>query len=83
MLRAVDGMVWEVALPAHVLDQLRAHHLVSRVTRTADGIRARVLAPTVPMAGAVPVRPDLEDAYLHAVHVPADRQGSPVRGAVG
>jgi ABC-2 type transport system ATP-binding protein len=78
LLRAVDGMVWEVVLPAQVLDQLRAHHLVSRVTRTADGVRARVLAPTVPMAGAVPVRPDLEDAYLHAVHAPADRQERPM-----
>lgn len=70
LLRAVDGLVWEADLPAHGLAELRVRHLVSRVTRTADGVRARVLAPAMPMAGAVPVRPDLEDAYLHAVHVP-------------
>jgi ABC-2 type transport system ATP-binding protein len=79
LLRAVDGRVWEVTLPAEVVTELRAHHLVSRMTRTANGVRARVLAGAVPMAGAVPVRPDLEDAYLHAVHAPADR---PVWGAV-
>jgi ABC-2 type transport system ATP-binding protein len=83
LLRAVDGRVWEVAVPAEALTGMRAHLLVSRVTRTADGVRARVLAGAQPMAGAVPVRPDLEDAYLHAVHAPADRQGSPVWGTVG
>jgi ABC-2 type transport system ATP-binding protein len=81
LLRAVDGLVWEAGLPADRLAELRARHLVSRVTRTAEGVRARVLAPVPPMAGAVRVRPDLEDAYLHAVHVAADPQGSPVRGA--
>jgi ABC-2 type transport system ATP-binding protein len=82
LLRAVDGLVWEAGLPADRLAELRARHLVSRVTRTADGVRARVLAPTPPMAGALLVRPDLEDAYLHAVHVAADPQGSPVWGAI-
>jgi ABC-type multidrug transport system ATPase subunit len=84
LLRAVDGMVWEAGLPANGLAELRARHLVSRVTRAADGIRARVLAPAVPMAGAIPVRPDLEDAYLHAVHVAAapHPQASPMWRAV-
>jgi ABC-2 type transport system ATP-binding protein len=80
LLRAVDGLVWEVNLPAHRLAELRARHLVTRVTRTAEGVRARVLAPAVPTADAVRVRPDLEDAYLHAVHVAGDPQASPVRG---
>jgi ABC-2 type transport system ATP-binding protein len=83
LLRAVDGRVWEVTVPAEALTGMRAHLLVSRVTRTADGVRARVLAAAVPMAGAVPVRPDLEDAYLHAVHAPADQQATPVWGTVG
>jgi ABC-type multidrug transport system ATPase subunit len=82
LLRAVDGLVWEAGLTAHGLAELRARHLVSRVTRTADGVRARVLAPAVPMTGAVPVRPDLEDAYLHAVHVAAAPRPGPVLGAV-
>jgi hypothetical protein len=33
------------------------------------------------MVGAVPVRPDLEDAYLHAVHT-TTRQDIPVWGTV-
>jgi ABC-type multidrug transport system ATPase subunit len=82
LLRAVDGMVWEATLPAAALAEVRARLLVSRVTRTADGVRARVLAPGVPMTGAVPVRPDLEDAYLHAIHTPADQQRTPMWGAV-
>jgi ABC-type multidrug transport system ATPase subunit len=83
LLRAVDGAVWEVILPAEVLAEVRAHHLVSRVTRTAAGVRVRMLVPpaTAPMVGAVPVRPDLEDAYLHAVHATA-RQDIPVWGTV-
>ena len=83
LLHTVDGMVWEVTLPVEVLAEMRMRVLVSRVTRTGDGVRARVLAAGPPMAGAVPVRPDLEDAYLHAVHAPADRRHSPVWGAVG
>jgi ABC-2 type transport system ATP-binding protein len=76
LLREVDGLVWEVLVPdPAALADLRARRLVGRTVRTADGVRARVLAGSPPMAGAVAVRPDLEDAYLHTVHATAQPLG--------
>jgi ABC-2 type transport system ATP-binding protein len=74
LLRAADGRVWELVVPAPALAEVRARHLVSRTVRTAEGVRTRVLAGSPPAAGAVPVKPDLEDAYLHAVRSAAFRQ---------
>ena len=54
------------ALPA-----LRERHVISKQIRTPAGMRIRVLAPSAPVADAVPVAPDLEDAYLAVVHTPA------------
>lgn len=36
--------------------------------RTDAGVRVRLLAAAAPAPGAVPVAPDLEDAYLTIVH---------------
>jgi hypothetical protein len=44
------------------------------MVRTAAGVRIRLLAPAAPGADAVPVPPDLEDAYLTIIH------GSPALG---
>jgi ABC-type multidrug transport system ATPase subunit len=71
LLRAADGLVWEVLVPPPALADLRRRHLVSRTVRTADGVRARVLAGSPPLATAVPVKPDLEDAYLHVIRTAA------------
>jgi ABC-2 type transport system ATP-binding protein len=57
-----------VLVPTSELPGLREGHLVSRVTRTPAGVRARVLSEAPPLPDAVPARPDLEDAYLRAVH---------------
>ncbi|MFC4561077.1 ABC transporter ATP-binding protein [Nocardiopsis mangrovi] len=67
LLRAVDGRVWEATVPAHALAGLRSRHLVGRVARSAEGVRARILSDAPPAPDAVRIRPDLEDAYLHAV----------------
>ncbi|WNV85791.1 ABC transporter ATP-binding protein [Umezawaea sp. Da 62-37] len=68
LLRDVDGHVWEVTVTADEVDAVRAAHAVSRVVRTAAGARLRLLSPTRPSADAVPVAPDLEDAYLGIVN---------------
>lgn len=70
LLGVVDGLVWEVVVAPTAIADLRARYLVSRLLRTAEGVRARVLASSPP-AGAVPVRPDLDDAYLFLVRSPA------------
>jgi ABC-2 type transport system ATP-binding protein len=64
LLRQAGGRVWEMTVPPGVLAQLRERHLVSRMVRTQAGVRVRLLAPVSPSPDAVPVPPDLEDAYL-------------------
>jgi ABC-type multidrug transport system ATPase subunit len=68
LLRQAEGRVWELTVPPDVLTQLRQRHVVSRMVRTQTGIRVRLLAPVAPAPDAMPVPPDLEDAYLTITH---------------
>ncbi|MFD6138578.1 ATP-binding cassette domain-containing protein [Promicromonospora sp. NPDC060271] len=76
VLRLAQGQVWEVTVPADALQVLRERHVISKQVRTPAGMRVRVLAASAPVADAVPVAPDLEDAYLAVVH------GSPANADV-
>ncbi|MEV6977378.1 ATP-binding cassette domain-containing protein [Kitasatospora sp. NPDC093806] len=71
LLAELDGRVWELTVAPHEVARHQDAHLVSRTVRTAEGVRLRVLADGAPVPGAVPVPPDLEDAYLGIVHRPA------------
>ncbi|MBE9498230.1 ATP-binding cassette domain-containing protein [Streptomyces sp. GKU 257-1] len=73
LLAAVEGQVWEVLVDPGDLPDVQRRHLVSRLVRTAGGVRVRLLAQGRPSAGAEQVTPDLEDAYLAVVH----RAGQP------
>ncbi|WP_369183723.1 ABC transporter ATP-binding protein [Streptomyces sp. Y1] len=80
LLREADGQVWEaVAAPAAV-PAVQERCVVSRMVRTTDGVRLRLLASDPPTPDAVPVPPDLEDAYLGVIHG-ADALGSGTRPA--
>jgi ABC-2 type transport system ATP-binding protein len=68
LLRTAEGRVWEVLIGSSDLAGFRARHLVSRAVRTPSGVRTRVLADTPPLADAIAVTPDLEDAYLYVVN---------------
>jgi ABC-type multidrug transport system ATPase subunit len=68
LLRRAEGRVWEATVPAGALAQLRERHQVSKMIRTPAGVRVRLLAPAAPRPDAVPVAPDLEDAYLTIIH---------------
>jgi ABC-2 type transport system ATP-binding protein len=68
LLREAEGRVWEVTVRPDALAPLRARHLISRMIRTDAGVRVRLLAPAAPVSDAVPVPPDLEDAYLTIIH---------------
>jgi ABC-2 type transport system ATP-binding protein len=68
MLRQAEGRVWEMTVPQDALAPLRECHRISRMIRTGTGVRIRLLAPAAPDASAVPVPPDLEDAYLTIIH---------------
>jgi ABC-type multidrug transport system ATPase subunit len=77
LLRQAEGRVWEMTVPQDALAPLRERHLISRMIRTGTGVRIRLLAPAAPDASAVPVPPDLEDAYLTIVR----RSPGPALGA--
>jgi len=77
LLEEVQGHVWEVTVAPEHTNDLQARHVVTRLVRVRDGVRLRLLSSVPPVADAVPVAPDLEDAYL-AVTV-----GQPAAGPAG
>jgi ABC-2 type transport system ATP-binding protein len=66
LLQRVEGRVWEWVLPSAELNAARQRYLISNSTRRGDGVHARVLGD-VPPAGAQPIAPNLEDAYLYCM----------------
>lgn len=68
LVASAEGHAWRWTIPASQLADVRAKHRISRAQRRADGIEVRVVAETSPSADAVPVTPDLEDAYLWLLH---------------
>jgi ABC-2 type transport system ATP-binding protein len=68
LLRGVAGHVWEATVPPEAAAGLQQRLLTTRAVRTPAGVRLRVLATSRPIADAVPVTPDLEDAYVGSVH---------------
>ncbi|MFG3700331.1 ABC transporter ATP-binding protein [Micromonospora sp. NPDC047620] len=67
LLRTVTGHVWETVVGPDSVAAVQARHPVSRMVRTAHGVRVRLLSTTAPGPDATPVSPDLEDAYLAVV----------------
>ncbi|WP_406114745.1 ATP-binding cassette domain-containing protein [Kitasatospora purpeofusca] len=68
LLRGQAGRVWEVLVDAGAVAAVQQRFVVSRMVRAGDGrVRLRLLADGPPTAEAVPVAPDLEDAYLGLV----------------
>lgn len=70
LLESTRGWVWQAEVNVNDIAELRTRFRVSRAMRTASGVRVRLLSPTPPFPGAVPVPPDLEDAYLKVIHAP-------------
>ncbi|MFJ2865984.1 ABC transporter ATP-binding protein [Kitasatospora sp. NPDC087314] len=73
LLREIDGQVWEVMVAPADVPTVQARHVVSRMVRTANGVRLRLLAAAPPSPDATRVSPDLEDAYLGVIHRSAER----------
>lgn len=64
LLRRAEGRVWEWVIPSADLPAVRERWKISGTVRRADGVHVRVVSGVAPGAGAVPVPPSLEDAYL-------------------
>ncbi|GAA2118937.1 ABC transporter ATP-binding protein [Kitasatospora saccharophila] len=78
----LDGRVWELTVPAADVPAWQASWLVGRTARSdGGGVRLRLIAPAAGPgpAGAAPVRPDLEDVYLAAVHGGRPERDGPER----
>ncbi|MET8542500.1 ABC transporter ATP-binding protein [Kitasatospora sp. NPDC004799] len=73
LLREIDGQVWEAVVDPAEVQAVQAGHVVSRMVRTGNGVRLRVIAAGRPWADAVPVAPDLEDAYLGVIQRSGER----------
>jgi ABC-type multidrug transport system ATPase subunit len=67
LLQLVEGKVWEWVVPSTQLNDAKLKFLVSSTTRRSDGVHVRVLGDQPP-AGAQPVPPNLEDAYLYCLN---------------
>jgi ABC-type multidrug transport system ATPase subunit len=67
LLATVDGRVWEALIPPPDLAWVRERVLVSGTVRRRDGLLVRLVGAEAPVAGARPVTPTLEDAYLQAL----------------
>jgi ABC-type multidrug transport system ATPase subunit len=63
LLRGVEGRVWEWVVASQELLAAKERYLVSSTLRRSDGVHVRLVADDAP-AGAQPVPPTLEDAYL-------------------
>ncbi|MEV5593208.1 ABC transporter ATP-binding protein [Streptomyces sp. NPDC052496] len=68
LLGEVDGQVWEALVDPAAVPRVQERYLVSRMVRTAQGVKVRLLSPEQPYEGAVRLTPDLEDAYLHVIN---------------
>lgn len=65
MLQVVDGKVWEWVISSEELATKRMDLLISGTLRRVDGVHVRVVSADSPGAGAIPITPTLEDAYLY------------------
>ncbi len=66
LLLQVEGRVSEWVIPSAELPSAKQRFLISSTARRSDGVHVRVLGDQPP-AGAQPVPPNLEDAYLYCL----------------
>ena len=64
LLAQAEGHAWEWLVPESAVAEARTRFTISSSLRRPDGVKLRVVSANAPAADAVPVAPDLEDAYL-------------------
>jgi ABC-2 type transport system ATP-binding protein len=67
LMKEAQGSVWEAVLPSQHFDELRRTMNVSGAVRKSDGVHARFVSPTRPVAHAIAAEPTLEDAFLYTM----------------
>jgi ABC-2 type transport system ATP-binding protein len=61
----LEGKVWALSLPEADVPEDLLHHRISNMAREEEGIRLRILSERQPHPLAVPVRANLEEAFLY------------------
>ena len=64
LVKSAEGRTWEWLVPAADVPAIRERHRIASQIRRSDGVQVRIVADAAPGAGARPVPPSLEDAYL-------------------
>jgi ABC-2 type transport system ATP-binding protein len=65
LLRTVSGKIWETTIASSELNEAKERYVLSGTVRTSDGVRIRTIADEPPDASAIPLTPNMEDAYLY------------------
>ena len=65
LMSNAGGSVWEAVMSSESFDEVRRTLHVSGAVRKSDGVHARIVSRTRPVAHATPAEPTLEDAFLY------------------
>jgi ABC-2 type transport system ATP-binding protein len=76
LLQTAVGSVWELVVASEVFERMRTRLKVSGAVRKPDGVHLRVVGPSRPSADAVPVEPNLEDAFLYTMNFAGAGEGA-------
>ena len=61
----LNGQVWEVTIPEAQVPNMGQYGTVCAVAKGENGAMVRLISPQAPPFPSEPVRPSLEDVYLH------------------
>lgn len=67
LIARTRGRVWTVAVPRHMLHEMKEKYVFTAVHRDGDNMRIRIVADEVSEGTAEAVEPTLEDAYLDTI----------------
>lgn len=65
LLKELEGLVWEIPVEESQISTLAGQGTICGITREDDRVLVRMLCQALPHPAGRPVRPTLEDVYLH------------------
>jgi len=68
LVASARGRVWEGILQSEEFEYCRSQFRISKVVRATDGVHVRIVHQECPVRNAVPVEPELEEAFMCAIH---------------
>lgn len=75
LLSMVNGKVYTAEVPAMELPGLQEKYLVTGILNTGSTASVKIVTDTQPFAGARPIQPDVEDAYLYLMRLETGKEG--------